>query len=323
MKNLLLFALTIFVLNGSSLAQNDIVLNINHKLGNDDFALNSEATNNLGHSFKLTRLQYYISEISIIHDGGIETPMEEKYILIKNGSVPTTVDLGNYDIVEVEAVSFHIGVDSAHNHLDPATYPSSHPLAPQNPSMHWGWIGGYRFLALEGIGGDNFDQVINLHSLGDENYFKTQINLNATAENNIITINVDADYTRAVENIALDAEMILHGEYGEAKLALENFRDYVFTASNSTTSVAKLSENTSINLFPNPTMNGISSLQIKTVDDLTFDLNVFTILGKHVQSLTGIRSNSTIELHLKNPGLYIINLEKDGQVIQSEKLITQ
>ena len=317
---LLTFIVTIFFTGIA--AQNSVFLKIHHKLGDTDFALDIPTSNNLGHQFKLTRLQYYISEISIIHDGGLETPIEDKYVLVKNGSVlPTLVDLGDHNIMEVEGINFHVGVDSAHNHLDPATYPSTHPLAPQNPSMHWGWIGGYRFIAIEGHGGDNLNHDINLHGLGDNNYFKTQIDLTATAENNEITIHIDADYTRAVENIAVDAELIVHGDYAEAKLALENFRDYVFSPSSSITSLNDLNSKTTLDLFPNPTVSGMTSVKISSTQDLIFDVNVFTILGKQIKSFANINANSIIDLNLDFPGMYIINLGKDGHIIHSKKLI--
>jgi hypothetical protein len=320
MKNLLLFAITLFLLNSSSFAQNDVVLNIKHKLGDADFTLDTELTNNLGHSFKLTRLQYYISEISVIHDGGTETPIEDKYVLVKNGSLPTIVELGNHDIVEVEAISFHIGVDSAHNHLDPATYPTSHPLAPQNPSMHWGWIGGYRFLALEGNCGSNFDQPVNIHSLGDQNYFKTQVDLSATAENNEIMINIEADYLRGVDDIALDAEMIVHGDYGEAVTALENFRDYVFSPASSTTSVSDFEYITSFEIFPNPTF-GITTLKINAEQASNFDVIISDILGKQVQMIRAVANNSNIDFEIKDAGLYFVTLVKDGQQVVTKKLM--
>ena len=57
----------------NSNAQNDVILRINHKLDLETFALDAVAQNNLGNTFKATRLEYYISQFTIIHDGGVET----------------------------------------------------------------------------------------------------------------------------------------------------------------------------------------------------------------------------------------------------------
>ena len=36
------------------------------------------------------------------------------------------------------------------NHKNIAEYPPTHPLNPDVNGLHWGWMGGYVFLALEG-----------------------------------------------------------------------------------------------------------------------------------------------------------------------------
>jgi len=45
---------------------------------------------------------------------------------------------------------FRIGVDEGVNKSDPSRYPPDHALNPQVNGLHWGWMGGYIFLALEG-----------------------------------------------------------------------------------------------------------------------------------------------------------------------------
>ena len=64
--------------------------------------------------------------------------------------------LGSHDITTLESVRFGVG-RSEHNHLDPSAYPGDHPLAPQLPSMHWGWASRYfhRF-GMEGWAGEGF-----------------------------------------------------------------------------------------------------------------------------------------------------------------------
>ena len=227
-KNLL-FGLAICVFSTSIFAQNTLQLNINHKLGNDDFSINQASENNLGNYFTVTRLEYYISEITITHDGGLETALEDVYILV-NASETTEVDLGSYNINEVENINYHIGVDAGANHEDPAGFPNGHPLAPTFPSMHWGWAAGYRFVAFEGkSGSQNNQQTVELHCLGDSNYWESDIPVSASVENNLIVINIDADYNRVLEGIDVTTGLIVHGEGQFTKKAIENFRDFVFS----------------------------------------------------------------------------------------------
>ncbi len=48
------------------------------------------------------------------------------------------------------AVRFFVGVPPRLNSADPAQWPPGHPLHPDTCGLHWGWQGGYVFLALEG-----------------------------------------------------------------------------------------------------------------------------------------------------------------------------
>ena len=299
-----------------SIGQNDIVLNINHKLGGSDFALNTGAVNNLGHDFNVSRLQYYISEISILHDGGAETLIEDLWVLA-DASKPAAIELGNHNITQVEGIRFHIGVDSAHNHLDPASWPAFHPLAPQFPSMHWGWVSGYRFAAFEGKGGSNYNQLFELHPLGNDYYFQTEVLLSATAENNQIVINLDADYARGLENISVNGGVIVHGDYGAAITALENFRDYVFSPSATPTSTIDRTEAGRFSVFPNPSTAGTATLRLAAAGTSTFDVCITDMLGRRVAFLHSV--NGEALLRVDQPGLYLVSLMEGGQVIGTQK----
>ena len=77
--------------------------------------MEATASNNIGSTFHFTRVQYYLSQISIIHDGGTETLMEDTWILV-NAEEDTQVDLGDHAITQVEAIHFYIGVEEEVNH---------------------------------------------------------------------------------------------------------------------------------------------------------------------------------------------------------------
>ncbi|MGK0390915.1 MAG: hypothetical protein ACI94Y_003675 [Maribacter sp.] len=322
MKNLLLISFALFAFGLASTAQTNVNFNINHKLGTADFALNSTSTNDMGHDFNVTRLEYYISQISIIHDGGIETLVPNLWILVdaSNGTT-SNVDLGNHDVTDVEGIEFYIGVDASHNHDNPADYAAGHPLAPTSPSMHWGWAAGYRFIAYEGKGGANFDQTFQLHGLGDANYYRSNISVSSTANNGSVSIDLDADYARGLEGIALNSGLIVHGEAGDAKLVIENFRDYVFQASTTSVSTIDISEINSFEAYPNPTTTGITNLLISSSKDLNYEVSVTDILGREIKHFTNVSSNERIELELGNKGLYFISLIKEGKAVLNRKLL--
>ena len=107
-QKIVLFSL-ILLLSNNLWAQKDVKFEIRHWLGNSPFAFNMPSQNNLAHDFNVTRLEYYISEISIVHDSGLVMRVPDTSFLI-NPSVQTLVDLGNFAVDQVEGISFHVGL---------------------------------------------------------------------------------------------------------------------------------------------------------------------------------------------------------------------
>lgn len=324
MKRLLLICTLIAVWATQFVAQTTVQLNIHHKLAEMDFAMNIAAKNNMNHEFSFDRLEYYISEITLVHDGGQETLIENLHILAEATST-TKVELGSFDIESVEQIQFHIGVDPDHNHLDPSSYHAAHPLAPKSPSMHWGWAAGYRFVALEGKGGSGLNQNLELHGLGDTNYFSSQVDLDVSADNNnLVTIDLDADYTRALENIAVNSGIIVHGDQLQAKQCLENFRDLVFSPSDNAISTVDFTEVSNFDVFPNPAGAGQTTIKLQLNDNgNNYDLAINSVLGRQILYQEAINDGTIIDLTNLTSGIYFVNLIKEGQIIITEQLIVK
>lgn len=322
MKKNLLTLLVSAAIIATSFGQTDVIFNINHKLGASNFEMNSASTNNMSHKFNVQRLQYYISEIIIIHDGGTETPITEVHILADAENL-LSENLGNYNITNVEGIKFSIGVDEANNHLDPARFRTSEPLGPKSPSMHWGWTAGYRFLAIEGKGGNGLDRVFEIHALGDSNYHQTSIDLSATAENNTVTINLDADYARIMDDISVNNGVIDHSEVGDVAIkSLQNFRDFVFTPAG-VSSTKDLAQITAFEVYPNPTTTGQVTVDFSSLENADYQVQVTNILGQTLQTANIANGQSTIQLNTTNQGVYLIALMKEGEILTTNKLVIE
>jgi hypothetical protein len=322
MKQLILLSAACLLMQFNGFSQNELQLTIHHLLGEENFELEMGAQNNLGHDFKLHRLEYYLSEIVIIHDGGTFTPVEDVWILV-NADEPTQVSLGSYAIDQVEGINIHIGVDPDHNHLDPASYPAEHPLAPKFPSMHWGWAAGYRFLALEGFGSSNYNQLIELHGLEDENYFRVNIPVTANAENGVVNIDIDADYTRALEDIEVNGGIIIHGGIAQAQKALENFRDYVFNPSATSTSSYEASAHHYFDVYPNPAADGMIKLELAGASNQQYQIVLTNSLGENIMNVVPAMNETDLALRVEQAGLYFITLIASGKPVQSKKVIVE
>ena len=123
-------------------AQTNVILNIEHRLNQTEFAFNTEAMAPGNYSFDVTRLQYYISGIELVHDGGQVTSVDDTWLLVDAGN-DVNFDLGNHSITSIEGINYYIGVGPDVNNDDPALWPSTHALAPKKPIYALGmefWI---------------------------------------------------------------------------------------------------------------------------------------------------------------------------------------
>ncbi len=322
MKKSLLFFSLLFLFQMGTIAQNTVKLKIHHKLATNSFAFEEATANNMSEDFQLTRLQYYLSEIAIVHDQGTETYIQDTWLLANAGEA-TELDLGSHDIDAIEGISFSVGVGGHFNNSDPALYPEDHPLAPKMPSMHWGWTSGYRFAVLEGKAGSNLDQTLEIHALGAANYFRQTILYPVTPQDNEMLIHIDADYTRALENISIEAGLINHGSFSTAKQMLENFRDFVFSPTEEITSVKTLNEQQDFIVFPNPSAAGQTTIKLATPTNDRYEVRVMDILGKTITTVPNLTANEVVNLNLEQSGLFFVHLTKGGKTITTKKLIVQ
>lgn len=313
-----------------SIAQTDFNLLINHKLNAYDFDNDQYGMTLDSAIFKLSRMEYYLSEITITHDGGQETMISDLWVLV-NAEEPTLVDLGSQSFTTVEAVSFSVGVDPAHNNLDPAIYQSGHPLAPKNPSMHWGWTAGYRFVAAEGEAYDG--PLFQIHALGNSNYFKATVQTSSEDINGEQYITVYANYSRAFDAIDITNGVTNHGETDEALDLLLNFNQSVFTASAPTdtfsmpgseepSSISTIDDVASFEIAPNPSINNEVRFLVKA--SASFDVQLFDITGKLAYQANDLNANQMQLIANLNPGLYFLNINAtDGSFSDTKRVIVK
>lgn len=318
MKKIYLSVIALFIAL-SSVAQSDVYFKLNHLLGSAPFQYGVAGSNNNGVVFDVNRLQYYISEITLLHDGGQETMVPNTWLLVSADS-PVNTLLGNFSVTNLEGVRFGIGVEASVNHLDPSTYPSSHPLAPKSPSMHWGWTAGYRFVCMEGMGGAMLDQSYQVHALEDANYFKATVMTSGTVNGSDITVDLDADYEMALKDLDVSQGLFNHGGSGEAVTVLENFRDAVFSEASVVTGVQGdlAAYESSFVLAPNPAAQGrlvaVSGDFPKGAHVLVTDLS-----GRRISEMTF--AAGLVEFEAPAPGFYLLTVLDDGLPLVSKKLM--
>lgn len=303
----------------ASFSQTSVYLRINHHLGSQPFAISTPAENNLGNTFSVSRLQYYISEIKVIYDGGKDTTIENKWILA-DASTTTEEFLGAWNFSNIEGVQFSVGVDPAVNHLDPSQYPSWHPLAPKSPSMHWGWTAGYRFVAMEGHSGPTLGQTFEIHALGDQNYFITHINTEGKDTLGQRIIDLYGDYTMALKDIDMSSGLIYHGEAAQGAILLLNFNTDVFSAQKPIGPTGIQQEGkTLLHLVRNPIMPN-ERISIKGYVGMNAQVHIMDVFGNTVGRYP-VEANGRVNAKLEVSGLYLVSLYKDSQLVGTQRLI--
>jgi hypothetical protein len=277
-KKLICFFLLVFP--AVCFSQTEVNLTIYHKLGATDFGYYFPSQNNTPNgNFKLTRMEYYLSNFSLIYDGGQTLSIADTIVALVKAGQPTTISLGSFTVSNIEGIKFFVGVPKNYNHKDPALQANGSALAYQAPSMHWGWISGYQFIALEGLTSPTMNELTELHSFGDDNYYETSVFSPGTLYNGAYYININANYNRALENIDISTGLIVHGDFLQANTLIENFNNYVFSSSNSLAELIEKSVS-DISIYPIPSHG---KFIIRTPLIFSGDLvKIFTLDGQYL-----------------------------------------
>jgi hypothetical protein len=308
-----LYTIFFCILFSSTYSQNEIFVDFTHLLGDQTFALNTEQAQGNGLNFTFSRCEFYLSGISITHDGGQVTPIEDTWLLVRPAE-QSSFSLGMHDITDVEAISWKVGVGQDMNHEDPSVLPSTHPLAPQNPSMHWGWTSGYRFIAIEGLAGENVNLGWEIHALGDDNYIADEILTGGVVSDDEVHIGITGAYENLIYTVSIETGVIAHAEGGSTiNRVFDNMVERVFTASDGTPASIAQAQNIAFEVYPNPAVNTLNLQSDQPVEGL----EIFSSIGQKL-SITeqNLRSNQ-IDISSLPVGSYTIRVKVQGQWIVS------
>ncbi|MFK7923251.1 MAG: MbnP family protein [Bacteroidia bacterium] len=300
-------------------AQTTVMLNFQHQFGNDELTMDAPYTVSAGYDLKIQRLEYYLSELAIVHDGGQITMIPNMWLLV-SPETDSAYNLGVFNIQSIEAINFSIGVDPAVNNADPASYAAGHPLAPRNPSMHWGWNAGYRFAALEGYAGTGLVFNYQIHALGNENYNSSSVSFDPIATGDSTQLYIKADYEMMFENIDVSGGMIVHGPVGESVTLLSDMATTVFSAGETPWATAVEADFIgTLILAPNPTTDR-SYLEYDLPAGHTYNMQLTDLSGRTIQAESIANLQGRLVLDNLQSGLYFVNVFQDGKRVSMDKL---
>lgn len=301
-----------------------VSLHIQHNIGDDPLEAGMVYPSVQG-NFMVTRLSYYLSDIELIHDGGQRLAFDDLYLLV-HGSDPV-YDLGMADIQSIEGIAFNIGVDSVTNHADPALWPADHPLSFQNPSMHWGWLSGYRFLAIEGLLDGNQDgspeKIWEFHVVGDELLTHVEVMLDAPQPVGLSSdIHITADYMKLFNGVSMDN--ILHGSGSLVTKMMGNWnKGPVFVGESPVSSVdpSVLKSMTIMQVQGNPSQGGLKVLYEAGERSPMAEIRLLNASGQQIAREVIGAMDGRVSFTLPVPGNYYAVLMDGHRVIEVKPVI--
>ncbi|NND04743.1 MAG: hypothetical protein HKN87_00060 [Saprospiraceae bacterium] len=137
--------------------------------------------NNQSVSFKTAN--YYIGGLRLQHSDGSTIDLSTQYLLAGLGNTATLS--GDVPIGDITKAEFFVGVDPVNNTQSEDSFvsrPTNDPLGIKDPSMHWNWNTGYKFVRFDGEVDTDDDGVVDTpiaYHLGSDPLL-TNMNINKT-----------------------------------------------------------------------------------------------------------------------------------------------
>lgn len=298
-------------------AQKNVFLNISPVFNSDPLEMDVTLVHNNGDSYALDHFDYYVSDIIITHDGGQESIALETVYLIEPES--HTLYLGNFDLESVEQIEFTVGVPARLNTQDGAeamdisSYPETHPLSFQIPSMYWGWSFGYMPMIIGGNGAGGF---FELHSVGQGLQKKVDLSVVQTdASSSQINLELLCNVDRWVNGIQLSSVSMMHGAFPDNVMAMNNVNtENVFTLSPSASLL-------SIVQTPAHIYVSYGDLFYSNLSKSTEELTVYDPLGRLILSSVISNSKGSVALKDQHKGpVFVFCKDAFGGVIEKQTL---
>ncbi len=192
----------------------ELAMEVDYKVGDQEFTPGEVYQIN-GTAVSFDIAHFYVGGITLMPEEGDAISLDDKYLLVKPGE-------GEYVLAEVESghyemINFFVGVDPTTNSQSEADFtsrPSDDPLGMQDPSMHWGWNSGYRFIRIDGqvdTDGDGTPETLMQFHTGTNDFLNNfTFEMHKDIEGDHAHMELEVDFEKLFEGIDLSTEYITH-----------------------------------------------------------------------------------------------------------------
>lgn len=194
-----------------------------------------------GIDLKFTNVAFYAGDMTFKNSDGTSFVNEgdNRYQLIKPGifdynfTIPYEKDAAD---VTLDEITFIVGVDPETNNGEKETFemrPDGDPLGQQNPTMHWGWTGQYRFLNIDidadldgdGIFGEDDEKLV--YHLGKDDFLgNIKLTPNQALEGGANDFKINVDFEKMLAGIDFNTEKFTKAGVDEIELAQKVLANY-------------------------------------------------------------------------------------------------
>ncbi len=287
-------------------AQTNFFLHIKPTFAGQPLQLQTNVPALNGQIVNIDHFNYYVSDILLYHDGGMITPVNQSVFIF----TPTEQGcfLGDYGIQQLDSIQFMVGVPSRFNTQqgaeaqDISSFPLSHPLSFQSPSMYWGWQFGYMHMVVGGNADSDNDQqtdaYFEFHNLGDHNQRLVHMPILATQttmEQQDVYLECRLD--QWLHNMPLGTVGVLHGETGLNDSIMANVNTFsVFNQPQS----AGLIEGKPMKFYTHENTVFMENMGVERME-------VYDVMGRKIQEVKWMDSQVKALLEVKD-GVYTLTL---------------
>ncbi len=157
---------------------------------------------------RITRLDFLLSNLALRRLDGSWLESQDWFALISLEKGRLRAEADGIPAEKFTAIRFDVGVPPAINKADPARWEPGHALHPDVCGLHWGWLGGYIFMALEGhTGSGEQTSGFSYHLANDANVAHVEL-----------PVEIQGGGPLTLQ-LKLDAQTLLEGVFSKDNLA--------------------------------------------------------------------------------------------------------
>ncbi len=313
---------SIFSLNAQS---ESIDIRFVHMAGEELLESNLFFETPSGTQVSVERFSWYASHPTLIMEDNAEVPCHESYFLFRMDRDKQVLSGMVEDPALIKSLRFYAGVDSMVNHLDPSSYSPTHPLAHQNPTMHWGWVSGYIFNAFEGKtkNQNGVEESFFMHSIGNVLYTAIDVPVHPhETEEGKWEIVIHVDILRLIGDKNMHG-LVSMGEAEDNKYLFQQMKeaDVFYDPNLPSSSTNSYTNVIDVQLFPNPISVG-EMMIISTPNSIFRQVSIIDALGRTIAVDQSNASDTQFVIPNVAPGLFFLKLEMaSGQQVLKKILV--